>query len=326
MINIKSIWDTQSSTSEIITKTKINEIKSFDCYLATNNITKKHLYIMSIAKDVTIPELKKYKFKGVGIFIIESETHLELNIHLLENDLIDIFTLFIQNILEEIINDQKEELAIIKTLNVISKWKKLFDKFNFNGLTLEQQKGLLGELYYLKNLLKNEDLARNAIRFWTSTEPGFESKDFTLNTIGVEIKFTTAKHPVIKISNERQLNKEYLDELFLVLLTADSVKNNGISLRSMVSSIRKMLVIEDELELFNQKLRLYGYLDEHTDYYTSMYIIKNVIIYQINNGFPLIKENQLPLGIHNVSYSIETSAVKDFIVDQSLIITKWKEL
>ncbi|MDM1503790.1 PD-(D/E)XK motif protein [Myroides marinus] len=326
MINIKQIWETQESTSEIFTKTKINEIINFDCYLATNNKTKQRLYIMSVSQDIIIPDLKKYNFKSVGIFDLKLESNIGIYIYLFDNELIDIFTLFIQNILKEIINEQNEELAVYKSLNVISNWKKLFEKINFKGLTIEQQKGLIGELYFLKSLLKNEDLAPNAIKYWTSTEPGFESKDFTLNTIGAEIKFTTAKHPVIKITNERQLDKQYLDELFLILITANSVKSNGITLKSLVLSIRKMILTNDDLELFNQKLNLYGYYDEHADFYTNMYIIKEAITYQINNDFPKIQENQLSIGIHDISYSIEISAVKNFIVDQTLIIKKWKEL
>jgi hypothetical protein len=55
-----------------------------------------------------------------------------------------------------------ENEALTTTLNVVSKWKKLFDKINFNGLTIEQQKGLIGELLFLNYLLNNEKTISNA--------------------------------------------------------------------------------------------------------------------------------------------------------------------
>lgn len=146
MVNIKSIWETQKPTGDIIIKTRIEDISHLNCYAATNHITGQHLYIMSVSKNVEIPELKNYRFKGVEIFPIETGDFCELNIYLLDNDLKDIFSLFIQNILEDIAESVTENEAVTKTLNVISKWKKLFDKINFNGLSLEQQKGLIGEL------------------------------------------------------------------------------------------------------------------------------------------------------------------------------------
>ena len=86
-----------------------------------------------------MPELKNYRFKGVEIYTLLNETEgaIELYIYLLDNDLKDIFSLFIQNILEDIINSVTENEGLAITLNAISKWKKLFDKINFNGLTIE---------------------------------------------------------------------------------------------------------------------------------------------------------------------------------------------
>jgi hypothetical protein len=126
MINIKSIWENHKPTGDIIIKTRIDEIKHLNCFAATNHITGQHLYIMSISNNVSIPELKNYRFKGVEIFSIEVENNFELNIYLLDNELKDIFSLFIQNILEDIEQSVTESEAITKTLNVVSKWKRLF--------------------------------------------------------------------------------------------------------------------------------------------------------------------------------------------------------
>lgn len=167
---------------------------------------------MSVSKNVEIPELKNYRFKGVEIFIVETDISRELNIYLLDNDLKDIFSLFIQNILEDIAESVTENEAVTKTLNVISKWKKLFDKINFNGLSIEQQKGLIGELLFINYLSEHQKSSTTILNAWTG--PDFEDKDFVFGATGVEIKLTSSKYPKIKITNEGQLDAQNLNELF----------------------------------------------------------------------------------------------------------------
>jgi hypothetical protein len=315
MINIKSIWENQKPTGDIIIKTRIDEIKHLNCFAATNHITGEHLYIMSVSKNVAIPELKNYRFKGVEIFIVEIEDKKELNIYLLDNELKDIFSLFIQNILEDIHQSITETEALTTTLNVISKWKKLFDKISFNGLTLEQQKGLIGELLFLNYLLNNNKTVMSAVSAWTGTEQEFKAKDFTIGSIGIEIKLTSSKQPRIKVSNERQLDSENLSKLFLVLYSTEAVKDNGISLNSIVEEVRQNISTEEERNILNGKLLLSGYLDEDKEHYNKMYSIKKIFAFAVTSDFPKIVKNQLPLGVYEASYSIEISAVENFIVE-----------
>jgi hypothetical protein len=324
MINIKSIWENHKPTGDIIIKTKIDEIRHLNCFAATNHITGQHLYIMAVAKNVTIPELKNYRFKGVEIYTLPNETEnkTELYIYLLDNELKDIFSLFIQNILEDIEKSVTESEAIKKTLNVVSKWKKLFDKINFNGLSIEQQKGLIGELLFLNTLLNNEKTSANAVNTWTGAEQDFQAKDFTLGSVGVEVKFTASKQPRIKVSNERQLDAENLSELFLILYSTEAVKDNGISLNSIVEQTRQKILTEDELSVFNAKLRLNGYFDEDKEHYGKMYSLKRMFLFTVTYDFPKIVRSQLPLGIYDTSYSIEISAVENFIVEPETIFEK----
>jgi hypothetical protein len=320
MINIKSIWENQRPTGDIIIKTRIDEINHLSCFAATNNITGQHLYIMSISKNVTIPDLKNYRFKGVEIFTIEVKNSIELNIYLLDNELKDIFSLFIQNILKDIEKKITESEALTTTLNVVSKWKKLFDKINFKGLTLEQQKGLIGELLFLNYLLNNEKTSTNAVHAWTGAEQEFQSKDFTLGSVGIEIKFTSSKQPRIKVSSERQLDAENFSELFLVLYSSEAVKDKGISLNSLVEHTLNNISSEEERNIFNGKLQLNGYFEKDSEHYGKMYSLKKTFVFVVTSNFPKIVKSNLPLGIYDTSYSIEISSVENFIVELEQIL------
>lgn len=322
MINVKSIWENQKPTGEIIIKTRIDEIPHLNCFAATNHITGQNSYLMTVSKDVVFPDLKNYRFKGVGIFTVDAGNSIELNIYLLDNELKDIFSLFIQNVLEDIENSVTEKEALATTLNVVSKWKKLFDKINFNGLSLEQQKGLIGELLFLNYLLNDEKTSANAVNAWTGAEMEFQAKDFTLSSVGVEIKFTSSTQPRIKVSNERQLDTENLSNLFLVLYSTEAVKDNGFSLNSLVAQTRQAISTDEERSIFNAKLQLYGYFDEDSEHYGRMYSLKKTFSFAVTSDFPKIVKNQLPLGIYDTSYSIEISAVENFIAELENILAK----
>ena len=320
MINIKTIWDSQKQTGDIIIKTKIDDIPHLNCYAATNHITRQHLFILSVSKTVEIPELKNYRFRGVEIFPIELESVFELNIYLLDNDLKDIFSLFIQNVLDDICDCVTENEALTKTLNVVTKWKKLFDKINFNGLNSEQQKGLIGELLFINYLLDNGKSTTKILNAWTGAD--FEDKDFTFGNVGVEVKFTSAKTPKVTVSSERQLDTQNLNELFLLLYIAEEVKENGFSLNSLIAQIRSKITNTDELKLFNENIMLIGYFEDDKSYYGKMYSLKKQYAFEIRGDFPKIVKSQIPLSIYDVKYSIELSAIENFIVNIETLLPK----
>lgn len=301
---------------DFIVKKRVVEVLQFNCFTAVNYITGQHIYLMAVDKKVLFPELKNYRFKGVEIYTLDNEksNKIEFYIYLLDNDLKDIFSLFIQNILDEVKNNSTEDEAVKTTLQLVSKWKKLFDKINFNGLSLEQQKGLIGELLFLNSLFDHERSISNALNSWTSTEQDFQSKDFNLGLVGVEVKFTSSKHPRIKVSNERQLDSENFRKLFLILYTSSAVKDNGISLNSIVEQIRSRITNLEELSLFNAKLQLNGYFDEDKVHYGRMYSLTKTYVFNVSSEFPKIVKNQLPIGIYETAYSIEISAAENFIV------------
>ena len=324
MLDLKSIWALQKpSKEELIIKTKLDAVPQFDCFAATNHITGNHLYIMSLSSHTIIPEFKNFKFKGVQIEVFDLKESKELNIYLIDSELKDIFSLFIENIIEKIIDLSTENEAITKTSNVIQKWKKLFDKINNQGLTIEQQKGLLGELLFINDLIDNNLNLDYVLNCWTG--PDFEDKDFTFGATCFEIKFTTSKIPRIKITNERQLDTTNIDKLFLNCFTCESLKEKGVSLNSVVDTIREKINQNTAtLKYFNERLESADYLEEHTENYNAQYGVKTRSVYEVGDSFPKLTNSNLPSGVYDTSYFIENSAIEVFKVDYDKTINELK--
>lgn len=324
MLNLKSIWELQKpSKDQLIVKTRIDELPQFNCFAATNHLTGNHLFLMELSKNTIIPEFKNSSFRGVRIEVFDLNESKELNIYLIDNELKEIFSLFIENIIEEITKIPTENEAVTITSNIIQKWKKLFDKLHAKGLTLEQQKGLIGELLFLDELIDSSLNPSYLLNCWTG--PDFEDKDFTLGATCFEIKFTTSKLPRIKITSERQLDTSNIDNLFLSNYISENLKENGISLNSIVDNIREKISNNSAtLKYFNEKLESTGYFNEDREYYNSQYGLKSRSIYQVNDSFPKLTGDSLPKGIYNTSYYIENSAIEIFKVDYKTIINELK--
>ncbi len=319
MVSIKSIWESHVPTDEIIIKTQLEHVKPFKCFAATNHITGNHLYIFETSKNAKFPEFKNFKFKGLFIETFEFEETKELHIYLLDNQLKDIFSLFIENIVEEISKSVTENEALVETSNVVLKWKKLFDKINFQGLTIERQKGLIGELLLFNSLLDEEYSIDALLESWTG--PDFNDKDFRFGSFGIEVKLTSSKVPKVKISSERQLDNENLTKLYLVLYVVEEVKDKGFSLNAIIEQIRtKINNNQNALKFFNERLLLVGYFDEDFENYKRQYAFRKRNFYEVTNDFPRLVASDLPIGLFDTKYNIELSAIEQFLVSNESIL------
>lgn len=319
MIDVRSIWDNQHPTGDLVVKTKIENIQHFNCYAATNHITGNLMFILKVSTPFDSFNYKKLKFKGVKIEMFEYSDCRELVIYLLDNELKEIFSYFIEDILKEIKDTTTEIDALNRTSNIILKWKSLFDKVVFSGLTIEQQKGLLGELLFVNKMIDINYPIDKVLESWTGVE--YDNKDFIIGTTGLEAKFTSSKNPSVKISSERQLDGQNLSSLFLVLYISEEVKENGYSLNSIIQLTREKINTNHSLLLkFNEMLFLVGYKEDDIDNYHNRYALKKTCYYQIADNFPKLVSSDLKLGVYNSSYYIEISACEEYLIDEEKLL------
>ena len=79
MINIQSIWENHKPMGNIIIRTRIDEIPHLYCFVATNHITRQHLYIMSVANNVSIPILKIIVSRALKFIHYQTKLKTKLN-------------------------------------------------------------------------------------------------------------------------------------------------------------------------------------------------------------------------------------------------------
>lgn len=224
---------------------------------------------------------------------------------LINNQHKDIFSVLCEDLIASITSETNEKQLVKAILNRFEKWKSLFTRIISEGLTPEEQRGLFGELYFLRKFLQCNNNLQLILNTWVGSAR--EVRDFQMNNWAVEVKTTHGNnHQKVQISSERQLDITHLDKLFLYHISLEKVQEGGETLNQIVTSINDLLVTDlIALNRFKSKLYEAGYFDHHIGLYdTTGYFIRQDTFYKIENNFPRIQENEIRSGVGDVKYSI----------------------
>jgi hypothetical protein len=229
----------------------------------------------------------------------------------------DVFDSLIADVLNSIIAEVDLKIILKNYTNRLLKWQSLFEQFNPQGLTPEEQRGLYGELFFIRKfLLINSDFI-NVINSWVGPEQ--QIKDFQSGTWSVEVKTTHGNnHQKVHIANERQLDTSNLEHLFLYHLSLEARQQSGETLNQLVNIVFEILGSDfASLSRFKNKLLEAGYFGQHTSLYESTgYFIRDDVFYKVENDFPRIEENNIRDGVGDVKYTIILSHCSPYTLSE----------
>jgi len=264
-------------------------------------------------KNINLEELPLWKgIKPVLIKLTSDKDALILKLIDVEN--IDIFNALIRDIDDSLSEVKDLDSALLLFKDRMDKWRLFFEKYGNIILGSRFQRGLFGELYFLKNHVLPVSDHIKAIKYWKGHDRN--AQDFSFPNGNLEVKTTIKKEPVtVTINNEKQLDDRGIKSLYLYCLMMNRVESSGYSLPDIVKEIRDLLFpYSGTTTLFNNFLNQSGYIDEHIDYYRdNRYIIKKEQLYEVKEGFPRIIN--LPEGTGDIQYSIVLSSCKKFEVN-----------
>ena len=254
-------------------------------------------------QEVQIDLLPNLDQKGKNILLFK----------LINNQHRDIFSVLSEDLIASIKSETSEKQLVKTILNRFDKWKSLFTRINSQGLSPEEQRGLYGELYFLRKFLYRNDNYAFVLNTWIGPEE--EVRDFQMNNWALEVKTTCGNnHQKVQISSERQLDTTYLEKLFLYHISLEKVQESGESLNQIIVTINDLLETDSiALNRFKSKLYEAGYFEQHITLYASVgYFIRQDTFYIVQNNFPRIQENEIRSGVGDVKYSIVVSQCEAF--------------
>lgn len=229
-----------------------------------------------------------------------------------------IFSTLCEDLVIAVANIIDEQLLVHALLTRFSEWKALFELANRGGLSNEQQKGLFGELYFLRQCIEYTKNPIKCIEIWVG--PTAAARDFQWNNWAVEVKTTTAINPQqINISNERQLDVSLIPKLYLVHNTFEALNQRGETLNELVVSVYQLCVNQPiAIQRLDYLLFHAGYFKHHQELYDLIgYNLHKQRVFHVNGLFPKLTESNLPNGVSDVKYTIALSVCEPFAIEGS---------
>lgn len=230
----------------------------------------------------------------------------------------DIFCTLCEDLIADVSDIEEEDLLITRLTERLAKWQALFEKVSGQGLSIDAQRGLYGEVFFLRNCLDNIDDPILTLKSWTGPERSVQ--DFHREDWAVEVKTTHGKnHQKIHINSERQLDDSIIPNIFLYHLSLEVRNGNGESLNKLIDSVCERLESHSTaLRLFNLKLIESGYFERHRPQYEDTgYSVRQENIYIVRDQFPRITEQQIPSGVGDVKYSIVLTESQSWRIEES---------
>jgi hypothetical protein len=318
MEDLDDIWEslekdkiTPSEKKSII----LRRLRPIGLHIGLDLSSGKKILLLEIksSKEININDFPKWK--GVDLSFLEfSDKKDAVLLKLVDHQGLTILNAIINDIYESLENITDLNEASELFIECLNHWSDFFNKYGYNGLGKEAQRGLFGELYFLKEYVLKKANVAEGINYWRGHSRKFQ--DFSFPNGNVEIKTTIKKeHKTVIVSSEKQLDDAGLKSLFLCCLSLNVSENKGHSLPEIVQQIRESISpIPNALRLFNRFLQNAGYLNQHEmNYKDDRFIIHKNYFFKVGPGFPRIIT--LPTGVGDIKYSIVLSACKEFEID-----------
>lgn len=234
---------------------------------------------------------------------------LTLRFSLENNDLLEYFCTFCQDLLDSVKVTSDDETAYQTLRSRYYSWKQLFRPDNAR-LTEAEIMGLIGELLFLKDYMMIERGIDVALESWMGPEKNH--KDFSDQQDWFEVKTINFGKDSVRISSIEQLDSDINGTLVVYELEKMSPSFEGIRLNQLVNSIIALLVNIHQREIFMAKLQLFGF-DFSNENDNIIFALRNKYMYKVDNKhFPRLSRTLLPGAITQAQYDLLLTEIEPF--------------
>ena len=208
-------------------------------------------------------------------------------------------------------NSQDETEALKKFWVRYSHWQNLFAGVARDLLSEEKQRGLIGELLFLREQILNNRPLKETVAGWLG--PLKEHQDFSYGEMWYEIKTVAEQAEKVQISSIEQLSPETPGELVVYRLAKTS---DGFTLNSIVKDLSEMLSKNPSAtQKFEVLLFQTGYV-EREEYSEHNYRIAENIKFAVDGSFPRLTRNNLPTAVVDASYTLNLRELEEKFLNE----------
>lgn len=237
---------------------------------------------------------------------------LTLRFSLENNDLLEYFCTFCQDLLESVRVTNDDETAYHTLRSRYYSWRQLFRPDNAR-MNESEIMGLIGELLFLRDYMIPKRGIDVALDSWMGPEK--THKDFSDQQDWFEIKTVSFGKDSVRISSIEQLDSDVDGTLVVYELEKMSPSYEGIKLNQLVNNIIALLTNSSQRETFMAKLQLFNF-DFSNEYDAIVFALRNRNMYRVDTeNFPRLHRTMLPEAISRAQYDLLLTEIEPFKLD-----------
>jgi hypothetical protein len=205
-----------------------------------------------------------------------------------------------------------EQAALDRVNVVFDEWRRLLKPRASGLLSMEELRGLVGELWLILNKFSTTRSIEAAIEGWLG--PMGLPQDFWYHDDGFrEAKAIGPSMTRVKISSEHQLDADDLELIVLQMANTDEQTVGAINLPTMVDrALTALSGIGASADILQERLTRLGVDVTEAFYQDTWFVVARMTNYGVDDTFPRIVASALPTGVNRVTYQIELVAIEEF--------------
>ena len=189
------------------------------------------------------------------------------------------------------------------------KWQRFLSKHN-DLLSESEIKGLIGELFFLKNYSVPKYGEDIAIQSWLG--PLKNDKDFVLENYWYEIKTIINGKNSVSISSLEQLDSKVLGELVVIKLDkTNKLDHTGLTINKLLYQLKDIITNEINYAIILDKLLDLGYVNR-SEYDEYIYSIVSITQFLVDDKFPKIIKKSITQEIIKVTYELSLASIAKY--------------
>jgi hypothetical protein len=277
-----------------------------------------HCVLLLRHSNDSSPKQRLPKLRNVEVHVAEySATTSVLVVKLLDAAQRDLFLTLCLDIIDAAETKSEEKAAVAVAVARTWRWHYLLRGGADRRLSPEEQKGLIGELLTLRDLVLPVLSPRESVLSWQG--PFGSAQDFRIGNVAIETKASRGRGSrTISVSSEYQLEPAGLHALFLHVVELDSTTaddEQSLTVTSLALELRATIEAGDVSVIpeYLHRLEAAG-LRPEDDYSDSNWTILGSMVARVSEQFPRIGVSTLQPGISSVTYVATISECQRFAV------------
>jgi hypothetical protein len=230
-------------------------------------------------------------------------------------DLFDDLTLSIFSKISSISDSERASDEFIKTFY---KWAHFFEDSPQKKLSDYQIQGLFGELFVLRNFLKDSDKSNIDLNLNSWRGLYDSANDFEFDFKNIEVKSIKDSNHSVNISSEYQLEQEEGKGLEMLIVSLKTDLVNGQSLYDIILEILDLIRFHSgDLSILYQALNQKGLTIRNLKQYNNhRFIVIKTQSYDVtNDDFPKLTKSNIKSEISNLKYDLRIDQLAKFSLE-----------